>query len=444
MNMRDFGKWLASNPGKLIIALATIGFLLCIIFTFNRPGSPPPERKAKTPELNERVMQKDYNLGPAMQSAEFQEKVATQPTPTLPMPYRELAKEEEEKQTFRPLRFGSVPAEKPQPATQQAKPLEAKSTKKERDVAESAPYGRLLKCHLCNTVESCNLETPVIGLVDEDFWWGKKLLIPANTEMHGVATGEKVRDRIGCDTHWIAVIYEPRKYNRRELQIQGVALDRDKAPTTNPADLDLFAHYGLTDGSAGLRGDIVVLDIKQQLKNKAELFASAFLSSFAQNFQTTAQTVYGFQPTPTLKNAALGGSAGVMSEYADELRKKIEADSEYVRVTAGKQFYVYVQQTLDMDEAKEGLMLPPDQRANGFGEGADQIYRRLYQRKEDLRQEELGPYAGINNAQEQMKALQVQISKLQLPGLPIVPNNQVPQYQQPNTEQISVQGGGNQ
>jgi hypothetical protein len=438
MNMREFGKWLISNPGKLIIAILAIGFLLCIIFTLNHPAG-PQETKVKTPQLNSRVAQKEYDLGPAESSGiVYTQKAGATPTPAQSVAYRQQAQAEE--RTFRPLRLGSLPQEKAQGAP--TNQLQAVSNKTERDFSESAPYGRMLKCQLVNTVESTNLETPVIGLVTEDFWWGHKLLIPANTEIHGVATGDKVRDRVGCDTNWIAVIYDPRNNSRRELKLQGVALDQDRAPTADPADLSQFAHYGLTDGSAGLRGDIVVLDIKTQLKNKAELFASAFLAGFSQSFQNTNQTVYGFEPTPTLKNAALGGAASVMSEYADEIRRKIEQDSEYVRVTAGKLFYLYVQQTLDVNDAKEGLMLPRDER-NGFGPGADQLYRKLYQRKSDLRQQALGPYGSISNAEEQMRALQEQISRLQLqsylPTTQGVPTTGVPQLQQPNLSTDSNQ-----
>ena len=427
MNMREFGRWLVSNPGKLIIAIVAIGFLLCIIFTLNHPAS-PQNKKVEAPDLNSRVTQKDYTLGPATRSGIFAQKVTSSPTPTPPMADRQVEKPEGEKRRFRPLRFGSLPQDKPQtqPVTNS---LEAGSPPKTRDWSDSAPYGRMVKCHLVNTVTSSNLETPVIGLVDEDFWWGHRLLIPANSEVHGVATGEKVRDRIGCDTNWVIDIYDPRRNSRKELKVQGVALDQDKAPTADPADLNAWAHYGLTDGSAGLRGDIVVLDIKKQLMNKAELFASAFLSGFALSFQNTSQTVYGFQAAPTTKNAALAGAGSVMSEYADDLRKKIETDAEYVQVMGSKQFYLYVQQTLDVSRAKEGLMLPRDQGqgSDDFGPNAKQIYRRLYRRQEDERQQQLGPYAGLNGTQEQMKALQVDISRMQQQGfLPPNPNNSNP------------------
>jgi hypothetical protein len=431
MNMREFGRWLVSNPGKLIIALVAIGLMLCVIFTMNHAAS-QQITKVETPELNPRVTQKDYNLGPAVRSNVLPQNLTASPSPPPAMVETQQEKMAGEKRTFRPLRLGSLPQEKPE-SPQPKNSLEAGSPAQPRDWSESAPYGRMLHCHLVNSVTSSNLETPVIGLVDEDFWWGHKLLIPANSEVHGVATGEKVRDRIGCDTNWVIDIYDPRKNSRKELRIQGVALDKDRAPTADPADLSAWAHFGLTDGSAGLRGDIQVLDIKRQLMNKAELFASAFLSGFALSFQNTSQTVYGFQAAPTTKNAALAGAGSVMSEYADDLRKKIETDAEYVQVMGGKQFYLYVQQTLDVSRAKEGLMLPRDlgQSSDDFGPSASQIYRRLYRRQDDERQQTLGPYAGLNGTQEQMKALQLEISKMQPPSF-LPPSN-------PNPAKLPVQ-----
>ena len=122
--------------------------------------------------------------------------------------------------------------------------MEAGSGK--RDWSDTALFGRQLKCKLTNAVESRNLETPVIGLVTEDLKWGN-LLIPANTEVHGVATGERVQDRIGCDTHWVLVLYEPRRHSRRELKLQAIALDQDVAPVANPAPrttlIDTFATW---------------------------------------------------------------------------------------------------------------------------------------------------------------------------------------------------------
>src|ERR1700747_3754635 len=138
MNMREFGKWLVSNPGKLIISIVAIGLLLCVIFTFNHPGGSSDITTVKTPELNSRVAQKEYNLGPAESSGiVYTPKAGSTPTPATSMTYRQAAQSEEEKRTFRPLRFGSLPQEKVKgsPANQ----LQAVSNKTERDFSESAP-----------------------------------------------------------------------------------------------------------------------------------------------------------------------------------------------------------------------------------------------------------------------------------------------------------------
>ena len=38
-----------------------------------------------------------------------------------------------------------------------------------------------------NTVDSTNIDTPIIGLVIEDAWNDGRLIVPAGTEVHGVA-----------------------------------------------------------------------------------------------------------------------------------------------------------------------------------------------------------------------------------------------------------------
>jgi hypothetical protein len=59
-------------------------------------------------------------------------------------------------------------------------------------------------------------------------------------------------------------------------------------------------------------------------------------------------------PQATAKNAALAGTAGVLNAYAAQIAKRIEEDGFYVRVPAGKQFYIYVTQTLDKAKAARG------------------------------------------------------------------------------------------
>jgi hypothetical protein len=48
------------------------------------------------------------------------------------------------------------------------------------------------------------------------------------------------------------------------------------------------------------------------------------------------------------------GAQSVLDRYAEQIEQGIERDGFYVRVPAGKQFYLYVTQTLDRADAKIG------------------------------------------------------------------------------------------
>jgi hypothetical protein len=55
-----------------------------------------------------------------------------------------------------------------------------------------------------------------------------------------------------------------------------------------------------------------------------------------------------------LQNAPLQGAQGVLAAYAKQIFDSIQRDGFYVRVPAGKQFYLYVTQTIDRDDAAAG------------------------------------------------------------------------------------------
>jgi hypothetical protein len=57
-----------------------------------------------------------------------------------------------------------------------------------------APYGRLIPCQLVITVDSSMIRTPIVGLITEDIYHGGRLVIPAGTEVHGVAQIDRVRE----------------------------------------------------------------------------------------------------------------------------------------------------------------------------------------------------------------------------------------------------------
>ena len=57
---------------------------------------------------------------------------------------------------------------------------------------------------------------------------------------------------------------------------------------------------------------------------------------------------------PTLQNAPLQGAQNVLSTYAQQILDTIQRDGFYVRVPAGKEFYLYVTQTIDKSDAVVG------------------------------------------------------------------------------------------
>jgi hypothetical protein len=200
-----------------------------------------------------------------------------------------------------------------------------------------APYGRLIPCELIVTVDSSTISTPIIGLITEDVYHAGNLIIPAGTEVHGLAQVDRARERIASGNRWTLVFQDG-----EEMTLNGVALDRDT--DTNGTGWDI------TDGSAGLRGRLIKTDDLAEIK----LFAATFLSGAAGALTANQQTLLGTQVLPTTQNAALEGAQSVLATYAKQILDSIERDGFYVRVPAGKQFYLYVTQTIDRTDAAVG------------------------------------------------------------------------------------------
>lgn len=208
------------------------------------------------------------------------------------------------------------------------------------------PYGTLLKCKLVNTVDSANLETPVIAVLLEDVWQNGERVIPANTLVHGIARTGRVRDRVSASGTWRFVWQDG-----RELAFNGIALDREY-------DHDIDG-YGITDGSAGLKGRVIAADDLQELK----MLASAALSGFARGTQDRAQTALGTTITGSISNGVREGAGEVFELYAHRVLKDIEQNGYFVRVPAGKEFYVYVIETVNPEKAKVAGALAPKSEA---------------------------------------------------------------------------------
>jgi Bacterial conjugation TrbI-like protein len=202
-----------------------------------------------------------------------------------------------------------------------------------------APFGRLIPCETVITVDSSSIQTPIIGLVTADVYHAGKLVIPAGTEVHGTARTDHQRERIASGSSWTLVWQ-----NGEEMQIKALTLDREFANDTNQTG------WGITDGSAGLRGELIKSDSLAEIK----LFAATFLSGAADALTEKQETLFGPINSPSLNNAPLQGAQDVLKVYAQQISDSIQRDGFYVRVPSGKQFYLYVLQTLDPAEASLG------------------------------------------------------------------------------------------
>ena len=218
---------------------------------------------------------------------------------------------------------------------------------------EYAPAFRLVKCQLVNTVDSGNLSTPVIGLVTEDLCWNGKTIIRANSEIHSVASIDTVRERIASQGEFTFVLNEA-DGKGRELVVRGIALDMEKD--------DEFDTYGITDGSAGLRGDV----IRTANNDVINLYAASLISGIAGAFSTGSSSVLGnrvYTNGSSIGLSALqggvispasGATESVLDRYADQIAQTIERDGFFIRVPAGKQYYVYCTEAIDLSKAKVG------------------------------------------------------------------------------------------
>lgn len=205
------------------------------------------------------------------------------------------------------------------------------------------PFGTLLKCKLVNTVDSADLDTPVIAVLLEDVWQNGVKVIPANTLLHGMAKPGHARDRIAVGGTWRLVWQDG-----RELSFSGLALDREY-------DHDIDG-YGITDGSAGLRGQILAADGLQDLK----ILASAALSGFARGTQDRTQTAFGTTVTGSVSNGLREGVGDVFDVYARRTLRDVEENGYFVRVPAGKEFYVYLLEPIDAADARLAKSVSPE------------------------------------------------------------------------------------
>jgi hypothetical protein len=235
-----------------------------------------------------------------------------------------------------------------------------------------APFGRMIRCQLVNTLDSVTARTePIVALVTEDLAWNGQVIIPADTEVFSYASPQGIVDARGTgrlldNGEWTLVLPAfGREENGRELILKGRALDRRELQVTDRARV---RSWGIDDGADGLVGyTLSTLDDEE-----IRLFASAAISGLAQGAAAIAGRQ---QPSPGLggllgatelaptatdvaASAASQGAVAVASQLATRIRQEIAQRGYYVRVPAGKEFYLFVEQTIDPRAAAIGVRRP--------------------------------------------------------------------------------------
>ncbi|GAA5133498.1 hypothetical protein GCM10023213_03470 [Prosthecobacter algae] len=250
---------------------------------------------------------------------------------------------------------------KPQKAPPFPKLVHISNTAPEPYVAKEpklfAPRGLLIKAALVITVDSSSLDTPVLALVTEDIYWNKRLIVPAGTQVQAKAGKGRSRDRIEVSGSFTFVWADGREYN-----ISAVALDHERLSDGT---------YAITDGSAGIRGQIIKNDQYAELK----ILVAEALEGIMNNKQDQFQSVYGLVPQNNSRNAALGGGSQAASAYSGLLTKKLEQDLDFVRVGAGTQFYIYTQDVFEPEMASIAG-LKQGNKATSSWQLAEEAYNR--------------------------------------------------------------------
>ncbi len=285
----------------------------------------------------------------------------------------------------RPVRELEIRSVAPRPApSAEPKPLSltvvASGPQPDQEAPEGpqgayAPAYRLVKCQLVNTVDSSNTATPIIGLVTQDLWWNGQKIIPANSEVHTQAALDTVRERIASTGDITFILNEPDKRGR-ELVVSGVVLDMDSD--------EQFDTYGISDGSAGLRGEV----IKTLKYEEIKLFAASALSAIAgaagNVFGNRVYTNNSSLGLSALQNGvvtpATAGTQAVLDRYAELVLRSIERDVFFIRVPAAKQFYVYVTESIDLAKARvanDRTRLERESRAWANQTNREQVRRAL-------------------------------------------------------------------
>ena len=193
---------------------------------------------------------------------------------------------------------------------------------------EFAPFGRLVKCQLVDTVDSVTARSePIVALVTEDLDWNGG----RHRRRRSGAAGRQRRMDPRASRR-------PRRGQRAGAHPEGEGdrPPRDRRGRTGPRPL--VGAGGRSRWACRLHA----VDARQQGDQ-------AFRRG---RDQRHGAGIRGDRPTP-------GGRPGTAGSPAARIRDEISKRGVYVRVPAGKAFYLFVEQTIDPRAAAVGLRLPP-------------------------------------------------------------------------------------
>ena len=293
MKPRDFLNFFKTKSGKLV-AFAAVFAAALMIFSALRKQHPSPDDAVSVTALATnatdkpqvvqsvvRPMQAFYPPPPKPEPTNFPSASSSSSSPGFPKPSPLPTVPANQAPTLAPISLFADSSAGVPPAKKLS--------------AVFAPFGRLIPCETVITVDSSSIHTPIIGLVTENVYFRGKLVIPAGTEIHGTAQTDHQRERIASGNTW-TFIWQ----NGMEMQIKAIALDREFDNSTNQSG------WAITDGSAGLRGEIIKSDNFADIK----LFAATFLSGAASALTEKQQTIFGPDQQSHAQQRALCGRAG--------------------------------------------------------------------------------------------------------------------------------------
>ena len=261
MKPRDFLNFFKTKSGKLV-AFGAVFAALLIIFSVVRKHHPSGDDGISVAALTTNVTDKPQ----VVQSVTRPMQVFSPPPPKSP------SSSSQSSPVTNPTFANPSPEPLPNVPSRQAQELAPISlfpdsttgnVRPKKLGSVYAPFGRLIPCETVVTIDSSTIQTPIIGLVTENVYFRGKLVIPAGTEIHGTAQTDHQRERIASGNTWTFVWQ-----NGMELQIKAIALDREFDNETNQSG------WAITDGSAGLRGEVIKTDNLAEIK----LFAATFVS----------------------------------------------------------------------------------------------------------------------------------------------------------------------